>query len=107
LISDATAMQLSGGTFATGGHNETLGALTLASSSIIDFGAGSSILHFDDSAATVWTSGSSLVIENWSSGSDHLFFGDALSALTAGQVSQIFFLRPDGQNAVYGAIILS
>ena len=54
LISDTTNMRLSGGTFATGGNSERLGSLTLVANSSVDFGNGSSILHFDSSAVNIW-----------------------------------------------------
>jgi hypothetical protein len=103
LIGDSTNLRLSSGTFATGGHDETLGSLTLAANSIIDLGSGSSILHFDESASTQW-SASTLIIDNWTSGSDHLFVGDAITGLTAGQVGQIRFRGADG--GLTGAMIL-
>src|SRR2546423_4019198 len=95
-ITDSSNMQLSGGTFATGGFNETLGQLTLAQNSTIDLGDGSSILHFANSADEVWVDGTTLTIVNWNGDSDALFFGGAMSALTSGQVSQIRFLNPNG-----------
>ncbi len=52
---------LAGSTFATGGLNQTLGTLAVAGQSTIDFGAGSSLLHFND--VPTWTG--TLRISNW------------------------------------------
>ncbi len=71
-ISDSSALTLSGGTFATGGLSETLGALTLTNStaSFLDFGSGNSTLRFSGISAGTGT----LVVNNWTFGSDHLNF---------------------------------
>ena len=61
-----------GGTFATGGVNQTLGALTLSGNSIIDMGSGSSKLTFDSLGD--WTAGSTLSIYNWTRNSDQVLF---------------------------------
>ena len=90
-IPNASPMTLANGTFATGGFNETLGALTLSANSIIDMGAtGASTLHFDPSSS-LFTSGTTLSIYNWTAGTDHVFFGTDSSSLTTGQLSQIHF----------------
>jgi hypothetical protein len=105
-ITDTSNMRLSGGTFATGGNNETLGTLTLAANSTIDLGNGASILRFANSAQEAWTSGTTLTIVNWNGDSDALYFDSAMTALTSGQVSQIRFLNPNGVTGVFGAILL-
>ena len=47
VLNDAASVTLGGGTLATGGFSETLGALTLTANSTIDFGAGNtSVLSF-------------------------------------------------------------
>ena len=71
-ISDSSALTLSGGTFATGGLSETLGSLSLSSStaSFLDFGSGSSTLRFSGISAGTGT----LVVNNWNLNSDHLNF---------------------------------
>jgi autotransporter-associated beta strand protein len=69
VLPDATAdMTLGGGTFDTGGFDETLATLTLTDNSTIDLGSGSdSLLNFADSdPAATWTSGKILTITNWS-----------------------------------------
>ena len=63
-IADSAPITLAGGTFNTAGFSETVGALTLSASSIIDMGAGVSILHFADSHLASWTG--TLSIWNWS-----------------------------------------
>ncbi len=65
-INNSATMTLNGGKFNTGGLSETLGALTLQASSIIDLGAGASILHFADSHLASWTAAQILEIDNWS-----------------------------------------
>ena len=90
-IANASPMTLANGTFATGGFNETLGALTLNANSIIDMGAtGASTLHFGASSG-LFASGTTLSIYNWTASTDHVFFGSDSSSLTAGQLSQIHF----------------
>jgi len=106
-ITDSSNMKLSGGTFATGGFNETLGELTLAANSTIDLGNGASILRFANSSQDVWTSDTTLTIVNWNGDSDALFFDSAMTALTSGQVSQIRFLNPNGVTGIFGAMILA
>ena len=92
-IKDTAGITLNGGTFNTAGFSETVDALTLSDSSIIDMGAGSSILHFADSSALTWTG--TLSIWNWSgnqnvgNGTDQLFFGGG--SLSANQLTQIKF----------------
>ena len=99
-LGNSAAMTLNGGTFNTGGFSETLGVLTLSLSSIIDMGAGSSILHFLDSSAATWTG--ILSIWNWSGntlggGTDQLFFGNGSgTGLTASQLTQVRFYSDAG-----------
>lgn len=98
---DSAPLRLSGGSFATAGNSEDLGTLTLAANSIIDLGAGSSVLQFDASQSIGWTGGTFLTIANWSGstsggGTDRVIFGSADTALTSSQVAQIRFLDPFG-----------
>ena len=93
-VNDTAAITLAGGTFNTAGLSETVGALTLTASSIIDFAAGASVLTFGDSTAASWGT-NRLSIYNWSgnpftgAGSDQLrFLGNGL---TAAQLAQIDF----------------
>ena len=118
-INNSATVTMNGGTFNTGGFSEGttaaagLGALTLQANSIIDLGAGASILHFANSSAAVWTAGQILQIDNWSGstsggGTDQLIFGTTSSGLTASQLAEIQFLDPNGFAAgTYGATILS
>lgn len=80
-----------GGTLALAGFNQTLGALDLDASSVIDFGngAGASALAFANSSALSWSG--TLTILNFNSGSDTLRFGTSASGLTSGQLSAIAF----------------
>lgn len=117
-INDAVGMDLDGGTFITGtstaGFSETVGTLTLSSSSIIDFGswedgAGLRDLNFADSSSIAWTG--SLTITNWMQAIDsesgaygRLYFGNSMSALTVDQLAQINF---NIGGTLYGAKFLS
>ncbi len=95
-IKDSATLDLAGGTFNTGGTSETLGALTLSVSSIIDFGTVGNTLRFADSSALTWA-GASLSIYNWTSGNDHLFFGDGqTTGLLQGQLDKIKFYSDAG-----------
>jgi autotransporter-associated beta strand protein len=96
-LGDAAAMTLNGGTFNVNGQDETLGVLSLAGTSAIDFGPGTdSIVQFADSSGATWASGMFLNILNWSGspaggGTEQLRFGSSSAALTPAQVSQIRF----------------
>jgi autotransporter-associated beta strand protein len=108
-INNSSTMTLNGGTFNTGGLSEHelsgaivtpgIGALTLASNSIIDLGAGASILAFANSSAQTWTG--TLSIYSWSGtafggGTDQVYFGTDLTGLTSDQLSQISFYADSG-----------
>ena len=111
-INNSAAVSLAGGTFNTAGLSETVGVLTLSSSSTIDLGSSLSILNFSNSSAATWLAGT-LTISNWSGstlggGTDQLVFGSSAAALTSGQLSQVSFLNPLGFAAgTYSASILS
>ncbi|MHA3771838.1 beta strand repeat-containing protein [Verrucomicrobiota bacterium sgz303538] len=82
-IADFTTLNLGGGTFNTGGFNETLGALNLTADSTIDFGNKTSLLTFGVGSSLA--SGKTLTITNWSGstaggGVDQLIFQDDMSA---------------------------
>ncbi len=87
-VNNAATITMNGGTLASvGAVTETLGAMTLASNSTIDMGTGSSTI----TVASIARSGSStLTINNWTSGSDHLMFNNT-SGLTSTFLSQIQF----------------
>jgi len=86
-IADTSALVLNSGTFATGGFSETVGALTLSSSSTLDFGSGTSALVFADSSAKTWSG--TLALTNFDIGTDTLRFGSSISALTVSQLNEI------------------
>jgi autotransporter-associated beta strand protein len=112
-IGDAVPMTLAGGVFQTAGYSEQLGTLGLTANSVIDLGAGASVLKFAASSSVGWTGGTILTVTNWTGsisggGADQLLFGGNSSALTAAQVSQIRFANPPGFPAgTYSAVILS
>ena len=100
-VNDAAGITLAGGTLSTGGLSETVGTLTLSATSVIDMGAGSSVLRFADSHLATWVG--TLRIYNWSGiqnfggGTDQLFFGDGSGiGLEPGQLAQIKFYSDAG-----------
>lgn len=101
-IHDRAALTFTSGALETQGFGDTLGTLTIASSTFgtfIALGTGPSILRFAASQAQPWTG--TLSITNWSGltaggGTDQLFFGIDATGLTAGQLAAIAFLNPAG-----------
>lgn len=80
---------------------EKLGALTLASNAVIDFGssAAGGILRFDASSGNRWTG--TLSVYHWSNdatgaGVDHLYIGAGAGGLTSAQLAAISFYSDDG-----------
>ncbi|MCX6305092.1 MAG: T9SS type A sorting domain-containing protein [Bacteroidetes bacterium] len=85
-------MVLNGGTFSTGastGYTETIGTLTLSSSSTISFGTGSHTLTYAASNGVSWSG--TLSVNNWTSTGPKLYFGTSNMGLTATQLSNINF----------------
>ena len=111
LVNDAAAVNLGGGTLATGGFSDTLGALTLTANSTIDFGSGSA----SELTFTTLTLGSnSLNIWNWTATNlpaeadggvagdglrDRLLF-TTLGSLSTAELSQIHFFSDAGSTAL-------
>jgi fibronectin-binding autotransporter adhesin len=91
-ISDVSKLVMVGGTFSTGGFNETLGTMLLQGSGTLDMGRGASTLHFAASSTESW--GGSLLIRNWTPGADHIFFGNSATGLDSTQLSLINFIAP-------------
>lgn len=82
---------LNGGTVNTGDYNQSFGTLNLQGNATLDLSpTGTNSLTFSDSHSINWASGAVLTIDGWTSG-DTLRFGSSGSALTAGQLSQIYF----------------
>ena len=108
-IADSARMILAGGTFNTAGLSEYsgatnvqpgIGALTLHTTSIIDFANGASILAFSDSSSWGPWNGT-LQIHNWTgsvdgNGIDQIYFGTGTNGLTPSQLSQIVFYSDAG-----------
>jgi autotransporter-associated beta strand protein len=124
-VNDTAAVTLNGGTFNTAGFSEGssdtsgngvagVGALTLAASSIIDLGSGTSILAFADSSAAAWTgTGTTLNVYNYTgtpdvgAGTDRLYFGASAAGLTPAQLADIKFFSDAGTTSIgTGAAIL-
>lgn len=96
VIADASDLILAGGTFSTGGFDETMSNLTLTADSVIDFGDGDSVLEF---TGTVNTATHVLSIWNWNGdpwgggGADQLIFSGDVSAV---DFDNIIFYRDQG-----------
>jgi autotransporter-associated beta strand protein len=111
-IGDAVPMTLAGGVFQTAGYSEQLGTLGLTANSVIDLGAGASVLKFASSSSVGWTGGTILTVTNWTGsisggGAEQVVFGSSSSGLSAGQLSQIRFANPPGfPTGNYAATIL-
>ncbi|WOO39515.1 beta strand repeat-containing protein [Rubellicoccus peritrichatus] len=109
-IADISNMTLGGGTFDTNGNNESLGTLTLSSSSTIDLGSAS-VLDYDASISESWSG--TLTVTNWNGdenggGTTQLIFGSSAAGLTLAQVDSIRFINPAGFTpGTYFARILS
>jgi autotransporter-associated beta strand protein len=95
-IADTSSLRLTGGTFDTAGYNETMNTLDVDGNAVLDFGNGSSEIHFSASALESWEG--TLLIVNRTEGSDRLFVGTDASGLTEVQLSKIIY--PNGQPAV-------
>jgi autotransporter-associated beta strand protein len=90
VIADTSNLILSGGTFSTGGFSDTLNAVSVLANSKIDLGfGGASTLKFSPSGGD-WTA-TTLTIDNWTNGADHLFIGTDNTGLVASQLSHITF----------------
>ena len=89
LGNTANGLALGGGTFNTGGLNQTLGTLSLSANSSIDLGSGSSAMAFADSSAQSWSG--TLDIFNYTAGSDSLRIGISDLGLTGAQLSELYF----------------
>jgi autotransporter-associated beta strand protein len=99
-IADASALRLLGGTFATAGFSETLGALDVDGAATLDFGSGSSVVRFAASAGQAWDG--ALTIRNWSGskdggGADQFFVGAVADGLSPAQLAKI--IPPTGYKA--------
>ena len=80
---------------------ESTGALTLAGSSVIDFGSGSGKLTFANSNAITWTG--NLAVWNWTGsvtggGTDQLNFGGG--GLTVAQAGSVTFFQDSGTTSL-------
>ncbi len=88
-IADGSSLVMAGGTFATGGFNETLGTLVLTATSTIDLGDGASALLFADSSGATWSDSISLSFVNFTEGVDSIRIGADANGLTEAQLSKI------------------
>lgn len=95
-INDAANLTLNNGTLDTGtGFSETLGTLTLSGNSVIDLGAASHLLSFEDSSAASWSGTLTIygwqTLENMPGTNGRIFFGNNSSGLTQSQLDMISF----------------
>lgn len=99
-VNNAAAVTLNGGTIYStfDGLDETMGALTLSGNSTIDFGnfASGNTFRFADSTSTIWGTGATLSIWNWTEGTDHLYVGINNTGLNSGQLAKISFYTDAG-----------
>ena len=114
-ISDASNVNMKGGTFRTGsaaGNSETVGTLTLSDNSTITLGTGSHNLNFAASNAASWTGGKVLTVTGWqgaydgTTGTSGKIFTGSSAELSAGKLAQIRFAHPSNGNT-YTATQLS
>ena len=97
-----------------------VGALTLAATATLDFGAGNTgnVLHFANSGAATWTVGSILYVSDYTGSvvlpngttvagttTDALLFGSDNTGLNATEITQVEFINPNGYMGTYGASI--
>jgi hypothetical protein len=101
-ISDASTVNMKGGTFRTGsgaGFSETVGTLTLSDNSTITLGTGSHNLNFAASNAASWTGGKVLTVTGWqgaydgTAGTSGKIFTGSSAELSAGKLAQIKFVN--------------
>lgn len=111
IVGNSTPIDLNGGQLATGGWSDTVGTLTLSDNSMIDLSGGNSVLQFAPSDSMAWTSGRTLLVQNWDGlatggGNDQLRFGSP-TGLTPSQLAQVSFVNPAGFDpGYYGGMLL-
>jgi len=101
LGNTSATLQLSGGTFNTGGKNQAIGTFNLTSSATLDLGTGASAVTFANSSAIAWGEGTFHIL-NWTTNVDSIRFGTTSAGLTSTQLSQIVF---DDVPGFWGTII--
>ena len=121
-INNNATLTMAGGTLNTGGLSEGtvsggiptqgIGALTLTATSVLDLGAGASVVTFANSSTSSWSSGSVLKIYNWTGspaggGTDEVFFGSDATGLTSTQLSQVAFYSDAGSSFLGSGGILA
>ena len=112
-INNSAPVNLNGGTLLTAGFSETAGILSLSGSStasVIDLGAGASVLQFAASNGGPGWGSNTLAVWNWTGniaggGTDQVFFGTTTNTgLTSGQLANVSFLIG---GVTYGATLLN
>ncbi|HYE33202.1 MAG TPA: autotransporter-associated beta strand repeat-containing protein [Methylomirabilota bacterium] len=107
-LNDTVAVELwSGTTLATGGYDDTVGALTLVGSASLDLGSTSgSVLGFADSSDKSWGT-YQLTIVNYFDDTEEIYFGTTAGGLQSSQLEKIVWDNPygPGSGTIFGAII--
>jgi autotransporter-associated beta strand protein len=107
---------LDGGTIAISGTtNDTVGALTLNSNSVIDLASLTGNLTFADSSAISWDgtlsiwnwNGTNLYGTSYGDNTRHVYFGNSASGLTESQLNNISFYSDSGSSFIGNAFMLS
>ena len=106
ILTASAKMNMAGGTFSTGGMNQSLTATALLATapSKIDMAGVSNTLQFSDSVGETWASapaGTLLRINNWTTtGGEHIIFSGA--GLIASQLNLIHFTGYQGTAVLTG-----
>lgn len=110
-LNNAAAVTLAGGKIDLGNMtsslNQTVGALTLTATSILDLGLLVAGNTWKFAASNADWSSVQLAIHNYTGGADHLFFGSDTSGLNASQLDRILFYSDGGSNLLGSAQWLS
>lgn len=99
MITDTSPITMTGihdAMILTQGNSETMGTLTLKTNGYLDMGTGASTVSFANSSGQTWNYKKALTVQNYTSGSDRLYFGNSTGSLTATQLAQIQFDNPAG-----------
>jgi len=108
-------LTLANGSWEAATNQQQFGTLlvgtSLSNTSRIVLPSGPAALRFTASSAITWSNSASLIIDQWKgtvsgSGAHQIVFGSNSSALSAQQLSQMFFRNPAGTAGLFPATIL-
>ncbi len=113
-------LTLAGGSWDEQTRGQQLGPLQLSFTNSYEEGSNSTLslptngclIRFADSSAVMWSTNALLTISNWAGstnggGVHQIIFGSNALSLSAAQLSQIFFVRPNGLAGTFPARLLS